>query len=224
MDAPANSIAVLPFGDVGSSTNDRFFTDGLHEDLITRLYRLSAKEIFAEELRVTDPPPSHVAARLAMFPELLHGGDYDALLERPTTAPDGSCTCYEARAWMHTRGGRAEVATALWDFSAVERLSVTEWPDALAEALDHASTATTLARAGRGAAAREQLEALSALGPEVLGAGAIRREDWRDIRVVRAEAYAALPDAAAAAQILADLLAQPSGVPREYLRERLAWP
>ena len=63
------------------------------------------------------------------------------------------------------------------------------------------------------------------LGPEGLEAlpGAIRREDWRDIRVVRAEAYAALGDAAAAAQILAERLARPTGVTLEYLGERLVW-
>jgi len=185
----------------------------------------AAKEVFGEELRVTDPAPSRIGARLTMFPELLRGGDHDELLERLASEPDGGCTCYEARAWLHTLSGRAEAARAAWDSAAVERLSVTEWPDALGEALHRATTAAALARAGRNADAREQLEALSALGPEALEApaGAIRREDWRDIRVVRAEAYAALGDAAAAAQILSELLARPTGVTLEYLEARLAW-
>lgn len=66
---------------------------------------------------------------------------------------------------------------------------------------------------------------MEALGEDVLGhpAQLVGRENWRDVRYVRAEVYSALGEAGPATRILARLLVEPTGVTADYLEARVAW-
>lgn len=45
--ASNHSVAVLPFSNRSSETNDAFFADGIHDDLLTRLSKVSAFEVIS---------------------------------------------------------------------------------------------------------------------------------------------------------------------------------
>ena len=187
-----------------------------------------AKEVFRREVRASELGPQAIIARLEAFPELLEGGQYDDLVNSLSAdASDAAlrCVCYEVKAWAHTVAGRFDRAREYWDSLAVAMSDVGEWPDANAAALGRADRAMIYARAGRMEDARGELEAMEALGEDVLEhpAQLIGRENWRDVRYVRAEVYAAMGDVEGAAAILARMLDEPTGVTSDYLEVRITW-
>ena len=66
---------------------------------------------------------------------------------------------------------------------------------------------------------------MEALGEDVLEhpAQLIGRENWRDVRYVRAEVYSAMGDVEGATAILARMLDGPTGVTSDYLEARMTW-
>ena len=187
-----------------------------------------AQEVFRLEIEESNLGAQAIVARLETFPELLQGGDYDDLVSSLSPNADEEalrCRCYEVKAWTNAVAGRADRASAYWDSLAAEITTVGEWSDANAAALGRADRALVFARAERMEDARQEIEAMEALGAEVLESPAqlIGRENWRDIRYVRAEAYSALGDVHGATGILARMLAEPTGVTPELLEARIAW-
>ncbi len=177
------------------------------------------QRIFQEELERASLTPEALRNRLEEFPELMMGGAHDefvASLSPSASDPSLSCTCFEVKAWKERLGGRPDVAQAYWDSLSVELRGAPESETGGWErALEEARAALVLARAGEGEEARQVLGAIS-MPTERSPA------EW-DFRRLRAQAYAALEDAAAALEDLQVLLRSPTGVTMESLRARLAW-
>ncbi|MFT5141229.1 MAG: TolB-like protein [Rhodothermales bacterium] len=72
-----NSIAVLPFANRSSQDDDQFFTDGIHDDLLTQLAKISDLKVISRtsvmEYRDTTKKIPEIAAELGVT-KILEGG------------------------------------------------------------------------------------------------------------------------------------------------------
>jgi TolB-like protein/Tfp pilus assembly protein PilF len=75
--APRNSIAVLPFANRSNRDDDLFFTDGIHDDLLTQLAKLGGLKVISRtsvlSYRDTDKKIPEIAAELGVG-TILEGG------------------------------------------------------------------------------------------------------------------------------------------------------
>src|SRR4029453_7986563 len=78
--APGNappSIAVLPFANRSKLDDDAYFVDGIHDDILTQLSKVSGLKVIArssvERFRKTDLSAQQIAAQLGVR-SLLEGG------------------------------------------------------------------------------------------------------------------------------------------------------
>ena len=181
-----------------------------------------AQEVFQEEAHRVSLTPMAIRTILEEFPELLVGGAQDEFVTglSPTASDPGlRCNCYEIKAWMHTVAGRQDLARLYWDSLSnevrAEASPASPDPDAWDEALRRARVAVVLARAGDTVGAMDVLEDTSF--PKERSPA-----EW-EFRLWRAQAYAAVGDAEAAAEDLEVLLRSPTGITAESLESRLPW-
>jgi TolB-like protein/Tfp pilus assembly protein PilF len=75
--ASDNSIAVLPFANRSNQDDDQFFTDGIHDDLLTQLAKISSLKVISRtsvmEYRDTTKKIPEIAAELGVG-KILEGG------------------------------------------------------------------------------------------------------------------------------------------------------
>lgn len=164
--------------------------------------------------------PAQIVDDLADVPSLIREGAYgDLIREVSADHPDAAyrCGCMWAKAWLHRLEGREAESRALWARVAEERLAGEEEPWHASEAFRRSGIAKALARAGRGDAARRQVERAFELAPE-LTAGTLT-----ELALDRAHVSAALGEAEAALVDIEDLLSRPSGLSVGLLKVEPMW-
>ena len=74
---PRPSIAVLPFDNRSAKQDDTYFVDGIHDDILTQLSKVSGMRVISrtsvEQFRDTKPPIKSIAEQLGVA-QILEGG------------------------------------------------------------------------------------------------------------------------------------------------------
>jgi tetratricopeptide (TPR) repeat protein len=169
-----------------------------------------------ERIRLT---PQQIAGFANNYPTLLTGGEFDEMILRlsPDAAnPQYRCACLAQKAWVHRVAGRLEESQKLW------AELVSEWdrnPPQFNNPNAHAQWqgqyARNLARAGRMADARAQLEKGMAMPVSDAARPAVQRR-W-------AQAFAELGDVEGAVAQLEGLLESSTLVTVNSLTTRYTW-
>ena len=182
------------------------------------------QELFETEQQRGVASADAFRVRFANTPEVLLGGEYDALIE--SFSPDATdallrCTCYYQKAMMYRASGRVELGQVYFDSLVADRSQV--GPRFATEAergVWLTLQARDLARAGRYDEGRRILEQAIAVGVDTMSMAAV----WAvNQRRYRAMAYAELGDVDQAVAELEYLLTVPSPITPYSLRDRQAW-
>jgi len=103
-DATRPSVAVLPFANRSEEAADRYFVDGIHDDILTQLAKISALRVISrtsvERFRDTDRPIAEIAAELGAT-RILEGGVQRAG-ERVRVTVQLIDTASDAHLWAET--------------------------------------------------------------------------------------------------------------------------
>jgi tetratricopeptide (TPR) repeat protein len=180
----------------------------------------ATKRIFRAdvEARGDNFPPAVIGGWIYWWPELLVGGEYDALIQRlsgDAADPGYRCDCYATKAWMHRVAGRPDEARVYWGLLNDAERDIPDLSSSFDEADWRGRRARNLARAGRADEARAELESAMAVDLSAFESVSIRRR--------RAQTYAELGDVDKAVEDLEFLLSVPSLVTYYTLRDRLTW-
>ncbi|HSG09242.1 MAG TPA: hypothetical protein VLA36_12855 [Longimicrobiales bacterium] len=162
--------------------------------------------------------PAVIAGWIYFWPELLVGGEYDALIQRLSADAEDAgyrCDCYATKAWMHRVAGRPDEARVYWELLNEAEREIPRLSSSFDEADWRGRRARNLARAGHADEARAELAAAEAVDLSALESVSIRRR--------RAQTYAELGDVDKAVEDLEFLLTIPSLVTYYTLRDRLTW-
>lgn len=178
------------------------------------------KRIFRAELesRGENFTPAIIGGWIYYWPELLVGGEYDALIQRlsaDAADPGYRCDCYATKAWMHRVAGRPAEARVYWELLNEAEGDIPQLSSSFDQADWLGRRARNLARAGHPDEAREALRQAEAVDVSALESVSIRRR--------RAQTYAELGDVDQAVEDLEFLLSVPSLVTYYTLRDRLTW-
>lgn len=175
------------------------------------------QRVFREEVD-PDTRPTVVAGWIGGFPELLVGGEFDALIDRlseDAEDPLYRCACDGPKAWRYRVAGDMERSRMHWKRLTDRWDHNREFADPYDEAEWRAQYARNLARAGDADHARQELERAMSVDLDVLGSVSIRRR--------RAQTYAELGEVEKAIEDLDYLLTNPSSVTVHTLESRMAW-
>lgn len=179
----------------------------------------AAQRAFREIRQTFNLTPVQISAWAGNFPELLASGEFDEMLARMSPDADDPayrCGCENTIAWAHRLAGRHEQAEALWATLVETQIEAVEnAPNRNAEAQLRGQYARNLARAGRDAEARRQLEMSMSIDVDPEALPGIRRR-W-------AQTYAELGEVENAVEHLEALLATNSDVTVHTLESRAAW-
>ncbi len=176
------------------------------------------QRVFADARSRREIVPVVLAGWVNAFPELLVGGQFDAVIgSLSADAEDESlrCTCYAPKAWMHRAANRMELSRIYWDSLNATQRSAPDFAHAFDEADWRAQLARNLARAGRLDESRAELERAMAVDVSAFESVTIRRR--------RAQTWAELGEVEKAVADLEYLLSVPSPVTVHTLRSRLTW-
>ena len=180
---------------------------------------VGAQRAFREMRSWLYMPPVVIANVANNFPELLATGEFDELvlkLSLDATDPDYRCACLGAVAWVHELAGREDEAKAVWSSLADAQLDgMDDIADPDVAANTRGQVARNLARAGRIAEARTQLERALAMEVSTAAMPTVRRR-W-------AQAYAELGDAEGAVEHLEPLLETRNDINVHTLEARVSW-
>jgi tetratricopeptide (TPR) repeat protein len=195
-------------------------TESLWQSLATGGGLDSVKRIFREAVEASPEsfPPAVIAGWIYAWPELLVGGDYDALVQRlsaDAADPHDRCDCYATKAWMHRVAGRPTESLAYWELLIESEREIPRLSSSFDMADWRGRRARNLARAGRADEARAELELAMDVDLSAFESVSIRRR--------RAQTYAELADVERAVDDLDLLLTVPSLVTYYTLRDRLSW-
>jgi TolB-like protein len=184
----------------------------------------AVQELFEDEQARGVSAPGRFRVRFTDTPEVLVGGEYDALVQ--SFSPDATdivlrCTCYYQKAMMYRASGQMERARVYFDSLVSERdNSAPDFTNRAEQASWHTMQARDLARAGRAEEAREMIEETLTMTADTT---LFDRFRLANIRRYRAMAYAELGDVDRAVEELEYLLSVPSAVTVYSLRDRQAW-
>ncbi len=181
-------------------------------DAVKRIFRA------AVEAKPENFPPTVTAGWIYAWPELLVGGDYDALIQRLSSDaadPRDRCDCYATKAWMHRVAGRPAESRAYWELLNESEREMPRLNSSFDKADWRGRRARNLARAGRTDEARAELELAMDVDLSAFESVSIRRR--------RAQTYAELGDVERAVADLDFLLSVPSLVTYYTVRDRLSW-
>lgn len=204
-------------GDTEAEHN-AILTESLWQALATGGGVDAVKRIFREALAEERFSPVTVAGWIYWWPELLVGGEFDALIQGLSPdAPDAGqrCECYATKAWMHRAAGRPDEARVYWALFEESEREMPTLSSPFDEADWRARSARNLARAGKVAEARAELEQAMEVDLSAFESVSIRRR--------RAQTYAELGEVERAVEDLEFLLSVPSLVTYYTLRDRLTW-
>jgi len=195
-------------------------SESLWYDLATGGGVDGTKRIFraALESRGENFSPAVIGGWIYAWPELLVGGEYDALIQRlsaDSEDPGYRCDCYATKAWMHRVAGRPAEARVYWELLNEAERDIPQLASSFDEADWRGRRARNLARAGHPDEARAELEAAMAVDLSAFESVSIRRR--------RAQTYAELGEVDKAVEDLEFLLSVPSLVTYYTLRDRLTW-
>lgn len=178
-----------------------------------------AQRAFREIRKTFNLSPVQISGWAGNFPEILASGEFDEMMMRMSPDADDPayrCGCENTKAWVHRLTGRHEQAEALWATLVETQMDAVEnAPNRNSEAQIRGQYAPNLARAGRDAEARRQLEISMNTDVDPGALPGIRRR-W-------AQTYAELGEVERAVEHLAALLEMNSGVTVHALESRAAW-
>ena len=180
---------------------------------------VGAQREFREIRQAFNLTPIQISGWAGNFPELLASGEFDDMLMRMSPDADDPAyryACQNTKAWAHRLAGRHQQAEALWaELVETQIEAVENAANPSAEAEIRGQYARNLARAGRDAEARRQLEISMNTDVDPGALPSIRRR-W-------AQAYAELGEVESAVEHLEALLEMNSPDTVHALESRAAW-
>lgn len=174
---------------------------------------------FRKALGIHPMPPQQIASVTNNFPELLQGGEWDAMILsfRPNH-PDSlyRCPCLAEKAWVHRVAGRLHESRILWgELVAAWDRNPLQFDDPDAQANWQGQYARNLARAGRTADARAALEKAMSMPVSDDERPSVQRR-W-------AQTYAELGEVEKAVELLEPLITSSTLVTVNSLSTRQTW-
>ena len=174
---------------------------------------------FRQALQLHPMKPQQIASVASNFPELLQGGEWDAMILsfRPDH-PDSlyRCACLAEKAWVNRVAGRVHESRILWgELVASWDRNPLEFDDPDAQANWQGQYARNLARAGRTA------DALAALGKAM--SMPVSDDERPSVQRRWAQTYAELGDVEKAVELLEPLITSSTLVTVNSLSTRQTW-